>query len=78
MSQVTIYLDDESEALAKRAAKAANVPVSRWISTLIKQAAANQWPPGVLALAGSWADSSFPSAEALRKKAPKDIKRIEL
>jgi len=37
MGQVTIYLDDENEKRLKAAAKAAGVPVSRWVASLVEE-----------------------------------------
>ena len=35
MSQITIYLDEESEKTARAAAAAANLPLSRWFALLV-------------------------------------------
>jgi predicted DNA-binding protein len=40
MGQVTIYLDDETEARLKASAKRKGVPVSRWIAELVREATA--------------------------------------
>lgn len=76
MGQVTIYLDGESEKRMKQAAKAAGVPMSRWLAQLVQEKTRGEWPEAVRAAAGAWAD--FPSAEALRKSAGKDTKRETL
>jgi len=73
MPQVTIYLDDETARSARAAAAAAGVAVSRWISDLIRQRAANEWPRDVVALSGCWPD--FPLAEELRSLPPTDTER---
>lgn len=57
MPQVTLYLDEETDALARRAAADAGVSYSRWVSDLIR--ARSSWPRSVLDLAGSIAD--FPT-----------------
>jgi len=44
MGQVTIYLDDENEKRLKAAAKAAGVPVSRWVASLVEKRAGAVWP----------------------------------
>lgn len=51
MPQVTLYLDEETDALARHAAEAAGVSYSRWVSELIK--ARSSWPSSVRELAGS-------------------------
>ncbi|MBM4368572.1 MAG: CopG family transcriptional regulator [Deltaproteobacteria bacterium] len=54
MSQVTIYMDDETEAKAKAAAQEAGVSLSRWIAGVLKSRVATTWPADVAGLAGSW------------------------
>ncbi|MDX2217537.1 MAG: CopG family transcriptional regulator [Burkholderiales bacterium] len=76
MGQVTIYLDGESEKRMKQAAKAAGMPMSRWLAQLVQEKTRSEWPESVRAAAGAWSD--FPSAEALRKGAGKDTKREAL
>lgn len=56
MGQVTIYLDDESEKALKDAARAAGVPVSRWVADSIRKRARSEWPESVWQLAGTWGD----------------------
>ncbi len=76
MGQVTLYLDAETEARLKSAAKEAGVSQSRWVATLIQQKTADEWPPWVARLAGAWAD--LPTAEELRAGGPEDIPREPL
>ena len=77
MPQQTIYLDSATEKRAKKAARAAGVPVSRWIAALIKDRTQTEWPPDVTRLAGAWSD--FPSLSALRRRnQTRDIKREKL
>jgi len=64
MGQVTIYLDDENEKRLKAAAKAAGVPVSRWVANLVEKKARTVWPESVRRLAGAWQD--FPDLETIR------------
>ena len=73
MGQVTLYLDMETEARMKEAAKAAGVSQSRWLADLIRERTANEWPPSVAALAGAWAD--MPTAEELREGSGEDVPR---
>jgi len=64
MSQVTLYLDDETQALVEQAAQANGVSKSRWVADIIRKHAGHEWPRNCLALAGRFAD--FP----LREDAP--------
>ena len=73
MGQVTPYLDDETEAKMKEAAAEAGVSQSRWVSGLIRQRTATQWPEAIVRLAGAWAD--FPSAEEIRAGQSEDVPR---
>lgn len=76
MGQVTIYLDDENEKRLKAAAKAARVPVSRWVASLVEKKAGAIWPESVRGLAGAWRD--FPDLESIRKMEGKDGARKAL
>jgi hypothetical protein len=73
MSQVTIYLDDDTEKRARAAADASGDSLSKWISGAIREKTATTWPQHVLDLAGSWPD--FPLAEELRKGQKGDERR---
>lgn len=64
MPQVTIYLDDDTEARLRAAAQAEGVPVSRWIARLVQERTRREWPPAVRALAGAWPD--YPEAAGQR------------
>jgi len=76
MGQVTIYLDGESEKRMKKAAKAAGIPMSRWLAALVLQKTRGEWPEAVRSAAGAWAD--FPDADQLRQGAGKDTTRETL
>lgn len=56
MSQITLYLDDATQALVEQAALAHGVSKSRWVSDLIRKHAAHEWPRDCLALAGQFPD----------------------
>jgi hypothetical protein len=73
MSQITIYLDEETEHNLKQAAKAAGQSVSKWIADLVRTKVSNEWPASVAALVGAWSD--FPEAEELRAAQGADIPR---
>lgn len=70
---MTLYLDAETEARMKEAAKAQGISQSRWLADLIRERTAAEWPPSVAALAGAWAD--LPTAEELRRGGGKDVPR---
>jgi predicted transcriptional regulator len=61
MSQITLYLDDATQALVDQAAQANGVSKSRWVSDIIRKYAAHEWPQDCLDLAGRFAD--FPLRE---------------
>lgn len=73
MPQVTIYLDKDTERHARSAARAKRVPLSKWISGVIRERAADTWPQEVLNLAGAWPD--FPSLTEIRKHQRDDAPR---
>jgi hypothetical protein len=73
MAQITIYLPDEIENKARKAAKAKGTSVSRWIAQRVSDSLNNAWPKGVLDAAGAFPD--FPSVEEIRKGYGKDSRR---
>ncbi len=73
MGQVTLYLDSETEAKMKAAAKEAGLSVSRWVVDLIGAKTAARWPASVARLAGAWSD--MPEAEELRSGLTEDVPR---
>ncbi len=54
MAQVTIYIDDDTEARTRAAARTAGVSVSRWIADMLRCRIGAAWPADVVALEGSW------------------------
>lgn len=73
MSQITLYLDDATQALVDQAAQANGVSKSRWVADLIRKHAAHEWPAACLALAGQFAD--FPLTEG-NPTQPGDTQRL--
>lgn len=61
MSQITLYLDDATQALVEQAAQANGLSKSRWVADIIRKYATHEWPQDCLALAGRFAD--FPLRE---------------
>jgi hypothetical protein len=76
MVRVTLYLDRETEALMRAAARTAGVSPGRWVAELIRERTAREWPESVRRLAGAWPD--FPTAEELRARLPGDAPREPL
>ncbi len=74
MAQITLYLDEATQAIVDQAAQAHGVSKSRWVADVIRKYAAHEWPAECLALAGRFAD--FPLREDLPPPAPADIERI--
>ncbi|MEY5029834.1 MAG: hypothetical protein RLZ63_2149 [Pseudomonadota bacterium] len=74
MPQITLYLDDATQALVDQAAKANGVSKSRWVSDIIRTYAAHDWPQDCLALAGRFAD--FPLRDETAFSQPADVPRL--
>jgi predicted transcriptional regulator len=74
MSQITLYLDDATQALVDQAARASGLSKSRWVSEIIRKYAAHEWPQDCLALAGSFAD--FPLQPPGLAALPADVPRL--
>lgn len=53
MANVTIYLNKDVEKQARRAARQARKPLSRWLADLVESNVREDWPDEFLALAGS-------------------------
>ena len=76
MSQITLYLEEETALQLKAAAGAAGQSVSRWVADLIRQKIATEWPENVMNLAGAWPD--LQTVEQLRVAEPEDTPRETL
>jgi len=76
MGQVTIYIDDETEKKMIASAKAKKVSKSRWVTEVIREKVAREWPASVRELVGAWED--FPSTAELRSDVGQDTKREAL
>ena len=74
MSQITLYLDDATQALVEKAAQANGLSKSRWVAEIIRKYAAHEWPQDCLALAGRFAD--FPLREQNQSAVPADVPRL--
>jgi len=65
MGQVTLYLDSQTVARIKAAAKAARMSQSKWVAELIRKRTAVEWPASIARLAGAWAED-FPTLAKIR------------
>lgn len=74
--KITIYLDGDTLELVQKATQDSGVSKSRWIAEAIQLRVRAQWPEAVRALAGCWKD--FPSAEEIRARQGKDLRRGRL
>jgi hypothetical protein len=59
MSQVTIYLDEETVRRVERAAKSAKSSVSAWIKARLTEVLDDAWPPTFLETLGSLGGSDL-------------------
>jgi len=76
MSQVTLYIDEETAERMRQAAQRDGVSQSQWVAGLIRERTRTDWPPEVRALAGAWADMPLP--EEIRADAAGDVEREPL
>jgi hypothetical protein len=76
VAQVTIYLKDEIEAQARKAAKLRGSSLGRWIAQQVAENVKNTWPPEVLAAIGSFPD--FSEGNELRSGYGADVAREPL
>jgi hypothetical protein len=74
MSQITLYLDDATQALVEQAAQANGVSKSRWVAQIIRKYADYEWPKDCLDLAGKFAD--FPLCEDFSTPQVEDSVRV--
>lgn len=74
MPHITLYLDDATQALVERAAKAHGVSKSRWVADIIRTHAAHDWPQDCLALAGRFAD--FPLSDEAQAHTAADVPHL--
>ena len=74
MPQITLYLDDATQALVEQAAKAHGVSKSRWVAEIIRTHAAHDWPQDCLALPVRFAD--FPLSYEAQTHIAVDVPRL--
>ena len=73
MAQITIYLPDDVERKARKAAKADGKSVSRWLATEVVRRLDGALPQDVIDAAGAVSD--FPELSEIRKGYGKDARR---
>jgi hypothetical protein len=73
MAQITLYIDEATQARLREAAAQRKVSQSQFVADLIRRATDDTWSDAVLALAGSVPD--FPLADELRAGLPSDGER---
>lgn len=73
MAQITLYIDEATQARLREAAAQRKVSQSQFVAELIRKATANEWPAAALELFGSVPD--FPLADELRAGLPPDPER---
>lgn len=73
MSQLTLYLNEDTQSLVEQAAAANGMSKSRWVADIIAKYAAQEWPQDCLELAGRFPD--FPLREE-GAATPDDLPRI--
>ncbi|MEX2536599.1 MAG: hypothetical protein WD273_13465 [Trueperaceae bacterium] len=74
MSQITLYLNEETAARAREAAASEGVSNSQWVARLLRERLDTTWPVAVRELAGAWGD--FPTLEELRKGQATDVPAV--
>lgn len=76
MGQVTIYIDPDTEKRLNTIIKMTGMSKSKWIANLIKEKSLQEWPEGIIQMAGTWND--FPTLDEIRQSAGKDSVREEM
>jgi hypothetical protein len=74
MAQITLCLDDDTQALVAQAAAADGVSKSRWVAEIIRKHAAHEWPRDCLAATGLFAD--FPLRDDGNVTLPADVPQV--
>lgn len=65
MSQLTIYLDDDSLRKIEKAAALEKSSVSKWVKKRLVQSLESQWPANYFSLFGSLAENDLPAVSKL-------------
>ena len=74
MSQITLYLDEATQAVVEHAARENGMSRSRWVAEIIRKYANLEWPRDCLTLAGRFPD--FPLRGETPATLPADVARL--
>jgi len=77
MSQVTIYLDAETDQKMQQAVKQSGLSKSQWIARLIREKTVTEWPEEVRELEGAWGQDDIAQKD-VRVTEGKDLPRESL
>ena len=70
--QLTLYLDSGTERLAKTAAEAEGLSLSRWVANKIHEATLAQWPKTVVDAAGAFPDWPLVESQPAAADVPRE------
>jgi hypothetical protein len=76
MSQITLYLDKQTEQQLRLKAKRSGLSLSKWAAIMLKERAKAEWSEELKQLAGCWPD--FDEAETVRERLGDDVQREPL
>ena len=76
MSQITLYLDDATQALVEQAASVHKMSKSRWVAEIIRKYADQEWPKECLDLAGRFADFPLRDGDVGPNEFTPDVPRL--
>lgn len=65
MSQLTVYIDEETRKKIEVASKRANLSVSKWVKLKLTHAIENEWPEDYFELFGSLSDDELSRPQEL-------------
>jgi hypothetical protein len=76
MPQLYLYLDGETLGLVEEGARSREVSLSKYVASVLREHAANEWPESIFGLFGSIDDDSF--REPVELSFADDLERAEL
>ncbi len=66
MSQLSLYIDENTLGEIKQAASIEHTSISKWVSSKLKNVLNNSWPKNYFELFGSISDSSLNRPDQLK------------
>lgn len=63
MSQISLYIEEETLRKIELAAKLENKSISKWVASKVKSSLKNQWPDDYFSLFGQIKDKTFNEPE---------------